>query len=168
VAATTFPIALRAAAARVVASPDSRLAYIGFGDHAATSLYAALLTSEAVGIPAEAYIGEQSSFDSLQSADGNLTALLFSGRDTTNNALSQRLASDLMAAQSTVLAVGAGKVAGAFNIGSPAGHVSAQVAHGVVIAEHFVSRLAAERDTTFARGRSVGVGRRLGVASSAR
>jgi fructoselysine-6-P-deglycase FrlB-like protein len=149
VAGTTFPPALSDVAAGVAANPDSRLAYIGFGEHAATSLYAASITHATTGIAAECYIDEQIRNDSPQAADADLTALLFSGRDAVNSALSQRLASDLVAAGSTVIVVGNAEVAGALNIGSPASHLSGQVAHGVVIAEHFVSRLAAEVSSAF-------------------
>jgi hypothetical protein len=144
VAGTTLPPALNDVAAGIAADPGSRLAYIGFGEHAATSFYAAFLTNAAIGIAAEAYIGEQIDSDSTQSADADLTALIFSGRDIVNSALSQRLASELVAAGSTVVLIGDNEVPGALNIGSPASHVNGQVAHGVVIGEHFVSRLAVE------------------------
>ena len=143
VAETTFPIRLREVAAAFAANPDSRLAYIGFGEHAATSFYAASLTTEATGITAEGYIGEQSGHVIRQKADTHLTALLFSGRDAANSAHSQRLASDLVSAGSTVVVVGPADVAGSTYILGPTSHVSAQLAHGVVVAEHFVSSLTA-------------------------
>jgi fructoselysine-6-P-deglycase FrlB-like protein len=151
VAATKFPRALSKVAAGIAANLDSRVAYVGFGEHAATSLYAALLTNALTGITAEHYIGERTQNDSLQPTDADLTVLLFSGLDVINNGLSKRLASDLVAAGSTVIVVGDTEVAGATNIASPASHVSAQLAHGVVIAEHFVSRLAAEAGSTVTR-----------------
>jgi fructoselysine-6-P-deglycase FrlB-like protein len=148
VAETTFPIRLSEVAAGVAANPGARLAYIGFGEHAATSFYAASLTTEATGIAAEGYIGEQSGHVLLSQADTHMTALLFSGRDAANSALSQRLAAELLSAGSTVVVVGHADVAGSTYIRAPASHVSAQLAHGVLVAEHFVSCLTAAMETT--------------------
>jgi fructoselysine-6-P-deglycase FrlB-like protein len=144
VAAVKLPIALSEAAANVVAHPDSRLAYCGFGEHAVTALYAALLTNEATAITAEGFRGRQYRHGLIQSANTHLTAVLFSGRRAADNAASQGLARDLVAAGSTVIVVGDTDVAGSIYIPSPTSHSSAQVAHGVVVAEHFISSLAAE------------------------
>jgi fructoselysine-6-P-deglycase FrlB-like protein len=148
IAETMFPTRLREVAAGVAADPGSRLAYIGFGEHAATSFYAASLTTETAGIAAEGFIGEQSGDVLLSEADTRLTVLLFSGRDAANSALSQRLARRLVSAGSTVVVVGHADVAGSTNIARPTSHVSAQLAHGVVVAEHFVSSLTAALDET--------------------
>jgi fructoselysine-6-P-deglycase FrlB-like protein len=143
IAETTVPITLSAVAAGVAANPGSRLAYVGFGEHAATSFYAASLTTEATGITAQGYVGEESGPVLLSQADTDLTALLFSGREATDSALSQRLAAELLSAGSTVVVVGHADVAGSTYVLAPASHVSAQLAHGVVVAEHFVSSLTA-------------------------
>jgi fructoselysine-6-P-deglycase FrlB-like protein len=143
VAATRFPIALGEIAAGVASRPKSRLAYIGFGEHTVTALYAALLTNETTSFAAEGFAGGDYR-DELMQADACLTAVLFGGRDVTDSAALRRVAGELVSAGSTVVVVGDTAVAGATQIGSFAGHVSAQVAHGVVVAEHFVSSLAAE------------------------
>ena len=130
----------------VAANPQMRMAYIGFREHAATSLYAGLLTKEVtgMGISTEGHIGGQFCHGPLQRADENLTAIVFGGRDPIANAASGWVAANLVAAGSTVIVVGDTGVAGAIDIRSPAVHVSGQVAHGVVVAEHFVSALAAQ------------------------
>ena len=144
VAATTYQSVLGEVAAGVVANPESKLAYIGFREYAAPSLYAGLLTTQTTGIAAKGYFGRQFRQGPLQRADINLTAVLFSGHAAQANAAADRLARDLVAAGSTVIVVGDVEVPGAIDIPSPAAHISAQVAHGVVIAEHFVSALATE------------------------
>jgi len=144
VAATTYPAVFSDVVAGVTANPRSRLAFIGFREHAATALYAGLLTKETTGIAAEAYIGGQFRHGPARVANANLTAVLFAGRDAVANAASGRLAAHLVAAGSTVVAVGNADTAGAIDIHSPAAHVSGQVAYGVVLAEHFVSALTAD------------------------
>jgi fructoselysine-6-P-deglycase FrlB-like protein len=142
VTATTCPSLLSQVAAASSANCESRLAYIGFREHAATALYASRLTTEVTTIAAEAYVGGQFCQGTVRRADASLTALLFGGRDHHANAASRRLAADLVAAGSTVVVVGDASVDGAVGIRTPSAHISAQVAHGVVVAEHFISRLA--------------------------
>ena len=71
------------------------------------------------------------------------TAVLFTGRDPADNARAAELAADLDAAGADVVLIGSRAVGKATCIRSPTGHVSAQMAHSVVIAEYFVSLLAA-------------------------
>jgi fructoselysine-6-P-deglycase FrlB-like protein len=129
-------------ACRLAADPEMRLAYIGFREHAATALYAGLLTLEVTGIGAEGYIGGQFRHGPLHRAKQNLTAVVFGGRDPTANAASRQLGADLVTAGSKVIVVGDVSVAGAINIRSPQVHLSGQLAHGVVVADHLVSALA--------------------------
>jgi fructoselysine-6-P-deglycase FrlB-like protein len=143
VAATTSPTVFSEVAARIAANPDSRLIYIGFREHAATALYAALLTHESTGITAEAYVGRQYRNSPRQRADINLTAVLFGGCNG-DDAAPQRLANNLVAAGATVIVIGTVDVIGSTCIRTPVSHLSAQLAHGVVLAEHFVSSLGAE------------------------
>jgi glutamine---fructose-6-phosphate transaminase (isomerizing) len=143
VAATTVPAFGDAVAA--AANPRSRLAFIGFQQHAATALYAGLLASETTGVAAEAYIGGQFRHGPARAANTDLTAVVLSGRDATANAAARRLATDLVAAGSTVMVVGDVAIDGVLAVPSPDAHLSAQVAHGVVIVEQFVSTLARAR-----------------------
>jgi fructoselysine-6-P-deglycase FrlB-like protein len=163
VAATTYQSVLGEVAAGVVANPESKLAYIGFREYAATSLYAGLLTTQTTGIAAKGYVGAQFRQGPLQRADTNLTAVLFSGHAPLANVATGRLARDLVAAGSTVVVVGDADAPGAIDIPSPATHISAQVAHGVVIAEHFVSALATESISLTLPDRGVPVAGNKGV-----
>jgi fructoselysine-6-P-deglycase FrlB-like protein len=142
VAATTCPANVLSLASDT-ASHGSRLAYIGFCEHAATSLYAALLTREVTPISATGYASSEFGHDMVAAADSTLTAVLFAGRARINNARARALASDLARAGARVLVVGDVSIDQILTIRSPAGHLSAQVAHSVMIAEHFVSSLAA-------------------------
>jgi fructoselysine-6-P-deglycase FrlB-like protein len=144
VAAERYLTGLGALARGVVNNCQMRLVYIGFRDYAATALYAGLLTMEVTGIAAESYIDGEFRHGQLRWADENLTAMVFSGRDRVANAASRRLAADLVAAGATVIMVGNGGVPGAVDIQGPAVHDSGQLAHGVVVAEYFVSALGTQ------------------------
>jgi fructoselysine-6-P-deglycase FrlB-like protein len=143
VAATTFPRDLAQLAAGVTANPDPGLAYVGFGEHAATALYAALLTQETTQITAKGYTSDQFDTHTAAAARHGSTAVLFVGRDPEHNNQAGELAAELTSAGATVVVVGGSHVDGATCIRSPIGHLSAEVAHSVMIAEHFVSSLAA-------------------------
>ena len=141
VATTTLPAELREVAAGVAAQQESRLAYVGCSEHAATALYAALLTNEATEIAAEGHIAGQHRRDLVRRANAQLTAVLFGSHSGPNAAL-RALAGDLIAAGSNVVVVGGADVPGSTHIPSHTGHVGAEVARNVVVVEHFVSALA--------------------------
>jgi fructoselysine-6-P-deglycase FrlB-like protein len=140
VATTTLPTELREVAADIASHPDSRLAYVGYGKHAAAVLYAASLTNEMTTIPADAYVARQHQDELLQRADARLTVLLF-GSSSGPDVVLHALARDLMAAGSKVIVIGGVDVSGSTYIPSPTEHVGAEVARNVLIIEHFVSAL---------------------------
>jgi fructoselysine-6-P-deglycase FrlB-like protein len=141
VASTAFPADLREVAADVAAQHDSRLAYVGCGEHAPAALYAALLTNEATEIAAEAHIAGRHGRGLGPWANAQLTAVLFGCHRRPDVAL-RALADDLLAAGSKVVVVGGADVPGATHIPCPLRNVSAEVAQNVVIIERFVSALA--------------------------
>jgi len=53
-------------------------------------------------------------------------------------------AAELVAAGSTVILIGGAGIDGTLDIRSPAVHISGQLAHAVMLAEHFVSALASQ------------------------
>jgi hypothetical protein len=69
--------------------------------------------------------------------------VLFAGREPEHDNRAGELAAELASAGAKVLLVGGPAVDRATCIRCPTGHLSAQVAHSVIIAEHFVSSLAA-------------------------
>jgi glutamine---fructose-6-phosphate transaminase (isomerizing) len=138
---------LHAAAADLTAAPDGRLAYIGYGDHSATALYAALITKEAAKIPAEGFAGGQFRHGPLELAGPGLTAVLFGGDAPVNPSLRQ-LGRDLLASGSSVLAVGDLDLAGAHQIAAPSGDALAQLAHGAIVAQHLSVAIAKAKGIT--------------------
>jgi glucosamine--fructose-6-phosphate aminotransferase (isomerizing) len=68
-------------AAGLIAADHPRLAYIGFGDYAATALYAGLITKEGAKLAAEGYIGGQFRHGPLELAGPGLVAVLFGPDD---------------------------------------------------------------------------------------
>jgi fructoselysine-6-P-deglycase FrlB-like protein len=141
VATTSLPPELCEVAAGVAAQQESRLSYVGCGEHAAAALYAALLTNEATEITAEGHIAGQHRRDLVRRANNQLTAVLF-GSHGGPNAASRSLADDLMAAGSNVVVVGGADVPGSTYIPGHKGQAGAEVARNVVVIEHFVSALA--------------------------
>lgn len=127
-----------------IAAADSRLVYVGFNDHAATSLYAGLITKEGAKIPADGYAGGQFRHGPLELAGPGLTAVLFNG-DRDNAPLNQ-LAADLLATGSAVVTVGTADGV-APNIPGPSG-LLAQLAHGALVAQHLTVAVARARGIT--------------------
>jgi fructoselysine-6-P-deglycase FrlB-like protein len=136
-----LPAKLREVAARVSAQQDSRLAYVGRGEHEAAALYAALLTNEATEIAAEGRTVGQHRRDLVRRANAKLTAVLFGSHRGPHAAL-RALAGDLLAAGSNVVVVGGADVPGSTYIPCHRGRVAAEVARNVVVIEHLVSALA--------------------------
>ncbi|MCV7089475.1 SIS domain-containing protein [Mycobacterium interjectum] len=141
VATTTLPEKLREVATRVVAQEDSRLAYVGHGEHAAVALYAALLTNEATEIAAEGLVVGERRSDLVRRANAKLTAVFFGSHRGPHAAVGS-LAGDLLAAGSNVVVGGGADVPGSTYIRCHTGRVGAEVARNVVVVEHFVSGLA--------------------------
>jgi glucosamine--fructose-6-phosphate aminotransferase (isomerizing) len=127
-----------------IAAHDGRLVYVGFSDHAATALYAGLITKEGAKIPADGYIGGQFRHGPLELAGPGLTAVLFNG-DTENASLNQ-LTADLLATGSMVLTVGTASPS-ALHIPGPTGRM-AQLAHGALVAQHLTVAVARARGIT--------------------
>jgi glucosamine--fructose-6-phosphate aminotransferase (isomerizing) len=90
---------------------EPRLAFVGFGDQAATALYAGLITKEGAKIPAEGFVGGEFRHGPLELAGPGLLAVLFA--DAQRNQSLQRLGDELVEAGSTVATVGGLDVAGA-------------------------------------------------------
>jgi len=141
------PAVLHDLAADFAATPDARLVYIGFGDQAASALYAGLITKEAAKVPAEGYIGGQFRHGPLELAGPGLTAVLFGGDGHARGSVRQ-LGADLLASGSTVLAVGDPGLPGAIHVGAPGGSMPARLAHDALIAQHLTVAIATARGIT--------------------
>jgi glucosamine--fructose-6-phosphate aminotransferase (isomerizing) len=132
----------------LVAADNPRLAYIGFGDYAATARYAGLITKEGAKVAAEGYIGGQFRHGPFELAGPGLTAVLFGSDDPDSNSSLQRLGADLAGAGSAVIAVAALDLPGAALQLRPPSGVLAQLAHGAVAAQYLTVALARARGIT--------------------
>jgi glutamine---fructose-6-phosphate transaminase (isomerizing) len=134
--------ALAESAAR---SGQTRIAFVGDGDHAASALYAGLITKEAAKVPAEGYIGGQFRHGPLELSGEGLTAILF-GVFRDGKPSLRRLAADLVATGTTVALVGDVMVPGAPTIPVPrdGGTLTALMADALV-AQRFAVGVAKAR-----------------------
>jgi fructoselysine-6-P-deglycase FrlB-like protein len=141
------PAVLHDLGADFAATPNARLVYIGFGDDAASALYAGLITKEAAKVPAEGYIGGQFRHGPLELAGPGLTAVLFGGDGQARGSVRQ-LGADLLASGSTVLAVGDPGLPGAVHAGALGGSMPARLAHDALIAQHLTVAIATAKGIT--------------------
>jgi glucosamine--fructose-6-phosphate aminotransferase (isomerizing) len=135
-------------AADYAAARNPRLAFIGFGDYAATALYAGLITKEGAKVAAEGFVGGQFRHGPLELAGPGLTAVLYGSSAPEDNASLQRLGADLAGAGSTVITVaGIDLPNAALQLAPPSG-VTASLAHGAVVAQYLTVALARARGIT--------------------
>lgn len=134
-----------AALAATAASPGARVAFVGNRDHAASALYAGLITKEAAKVPAEGYIGGQFRHGPLELAGPGLIAILFGVFGDENPSL-QTLAADLVATGATVAVTGDVTVPGVHTIAVPGtdGTLTRLTADALV-AQHFAVAVARAR-----------------------
>jgi glutamine---fructose-6-phosphate transaminase (isomerizing) len=142
------PAGLTPLAADLIAADNPRLAYVGFGDYAATARYAGLITKEGAKVAAEGYIGGQFRHGPFELAGPGLVAVLFGSDDPGLNAPLQRLGTDLLQAGSAVVAVAALDRPGAALLLPPPSGGLAQLAHGAVAAQYLTVALARARGIT--------------------
>lgn len=133
------------AIAAAATTPQSRVAFVGNRDHAASALYAGLITKEAAKVPAEGYIGGQFRHGPFELAGEGLTAILFGVYGQENPSL-LTLAADLVASGATVAMTGDAAVPGAHTIKVPrtGGTLTGLVADALV-AQHFAVAVARAR-----------------------
>ncbi len=140
--------ALAPLAASHVAAGNPRLACIGFGDHAATALYAGLIVKEGAKVAAEGFVGGEFRHGPLELAGPGLTAVLYGTDDPDANPSLRRLGADLIQAGSAVIAVAGLDLPGAALRLRPPPGTLAQLAHGAVVAQHLTVALARARGIT--------------------
>jgi glutamine---fructose-6-phosphate transaminase (isomerizing) len=150
--------AATALAQAATAASNPRIAFIGSKDHAATALYAGLITKEAAKIAAEGYIGGQFRHGPLELAGPGLAAVLFGAwADDVSTAITA-LAADLIATGADVTLVGDLVMPGARTMAIPRGATLTELAAGAVVAQHIAVRLARARGLVpgaFAYGRKI-------------
>jgi glucosamine--fructose-6-phosphate aminotransferase (isomerizing) len=143
-----LPLTMAEVATEFVGAPDPRLVFVGYQDHAATAMYAGLITKEAAKIPAEGYIGGEFRHGPIELAGPGLTAVIFGGHDAAECASLIGLTRDLVDSGSTVLVIGGARVPGAVDVYVPDAHVDAQLSHGAVLAQWMAVALARAKGIT--------------------
>lgn len=119
-----------------------RLATVGWGDHAATALYAALIIKEASKVAIEGFVGGEFRHGPYELAGPGLTAVLFgASADDTDGPLAQ-IAGDLLDSGAAVVLVGALELDGATTIQTPVGGSLAALASQSVVAESLAVAVA--------------------------
>ncbi len=153
------PVPAAAALAHAVTTASTpRIAFIGVKDHAATALYAGLITKEAAKIAAEGFIGGQFRHGPLELAGPGLSAILFGAWADDPSGPVAGLAADLVATGADVTVVGDLAMPGARTIAIPRGALLTELAAGAVVAQHIAVRIAYARGIqpgAFAYGRKV-------------
>jgi glucosamine--fructose-6-phosphate aminotransferase (isomerizing) len=132
-------------AQHLVAATEPRVAYVGNRDHAATALYAGLITKEAAKIAAEGYIGGQFRHGPFELAGAGLLAVLFGAYAEDPNPSLRHLAADLVEAGSNVLVVGDLTLPGATTLTAPATDTFTDLAIGALVAQHLAVEIAKAR-----------------------
>lgn len=158
IANLVVPDAIDVLAQTYVTAPDPRLAFIGYQDHAATALYAGLITKEAAKVAAEGYVGGEFRHGPLELAGPGLMAVFFGGTDAGDNPSLRRLAADLAESGAAVLVVGPAGVPGTIEVAAPNIHATGQLSHSAVLAQHLAVAIAKARGITpgdFAFGNKV-------------
>ena len=148
VGSLVVPAAIDVLARTYLDAPDPRLAFIGYQDHAATALYAGLITKEAAKVSAEGYVGGEFRHGPLELAGPGLVAVFFGGADAGHNDSLRRLAAEVADSGAAVLVVGPAQVPGTIEVPVPDIHATAQLSHGAVLAQHLAVALAKARGIT--------------------
>lgn len=129
-------------AREIAVHPARRLDYIGGRDTTATALFSALITKESAKVPAQGYNGGEFRHGPFELAGDGHTAVLFFPHDDTPNPSLRRLAADLLAAGSRVVAVGEAGAPATTNVPIPVGSALTSMAASAVVTELFAVALA--------------------------
>lgn len=139
---------LAALAEHALADPAHRLAAVGWGDHAATALYAALITKESSKVAMEGFVGGQFRHGPFELAGAGLTVFAFGAGEGASLDSQSRLAADLNATGATTVLVGDLQVDGSIAIPAPSESSLAGLVAGAVAAELVAVELAKANGVT--------------------
>ena len=129
----------------VTAASNPRIAFIGSQDHAATALYAGLITKEAAKVAAEGFIGGEFRHGPLELAGPGLAAVLFGAWAHDTSSAIPGLATDLIDSGADVTLVGDLVRPGARTVAIPRGQTLTELAASAVVAQHIAVHLARAR-----------------------
>jgi glucosamine--fructose-6-phosphate aminotransferase (isomerizing) len=133
---------LRALAEHALADPGHRMAAVGWGNHAATALYAALITKESSKVAIEGFIGGQFRHGPFELAGPGLTVVIYGAGEASSRESLLRLTQDLNATGSTTVLVGDLHEPGSIMIPAPSEGSLAGLIAGAVAAELIAVELA--------------------------
>jgi glucosamine--fructose-6-phosphate aminotransferase (isomerizing) len=139
---------LRALAEHALADPAHRLAAVGWGNHAATALYAALITKESSKVAIEGYIGGQFRHGPFELAGPGLTVFIYGAGDASSRESLARLAQDLNGTGSSTVLVGDLREDGSITLPTPSDGSLAGLVAGAVAAELIAVELAKANGVT--------------------
>jgi fructoselysine-6-P-deglycase FrlB-like protein len=138
----------RALAEHALADPGHRMATVGWGNHAATALYAALITKESSKVAIEGFIGGQFRHGPFELAGPGLTVVIYGAGEASSRESLVRLTQDLNATGSTTVLVGDLHEPGSVTIPAPSEGSLAGLIGGAVAAELIAVELAKAHGVT--------------------
>ncbi len=139
---------LRALAEHALSVPNHRLSAVGWGNHAATALYSALITKESSKVAIEGFIGGQFRHGPFELAGPGLTVFIYGAGEASSRDSLVRLAQDLNAAGSSTVLVGDLAEQGSITIPAPSEGSLAGLIAGAVAAELIAVELAKANGVT--------------------
>ena len=132
----------RGLAEHALSDPGHRMAAVGWGNHAATALYAALITKESSKVAIEGFIGGQFRHGPFELAGPGLTVVIYGAGEAGSRDSLVRLTQDLNATGSTTVLVGDLHEPGSITIPAPSEGSLAGLIAGAVAAELIAVELA--------------------------
>ena len=129
-------------AREALAHARPRLATVGWGDDAATAMYAALIIKESSKVAIEGFVGGEFRHGPYELAGPGLTAVLFGASVDDVDGPLARIARDLLASGASVILVGDLELEGATTIAAPVGDSLAALAAQSVVAESLAVAIA--------------------------
>jgi fructoselysine-6-P-deglycase FrlB-like protein len=135
-------LSVQAIAEKALSYPRPRLASVGWGNHATTALYAALITKESSKVPIEGFIGGQFRHGPYELAGEGLTVFVYGAGDPESAVSLRRLTEDLNASGATTIVVGDGRFEGSVALPTPSEGNLLGLVGGAVTAELVAVELA--------------------------
>jgi glucosamine--fructose-6-phosphate aminotransferase (isomerizing) len=126
--------------------PGPRIAAIGKGDSAATSLYAALITKESSKVPMQGYVGGEFRHGPYELAGPGLTAFIYAAGAPADDTTLPTLAQDLVASGAAVYSIGGPELPGVHMLDVPQDSPLSALACSAVVAEQIAVSLARAND----------------------
>jgi fructoselysine-6-P-deglycase FrlB-like protein len=142
VSALVDTLEVRAIAEKALSFPRPRLASVGWGNHATTALYAALITKESSKVPIEGFIGGQFRHGPYELAGEGLTAFVYGAGEASSVDSLDRLTRDLNVTGASTIVIGDARFEGSTTLAAPSEGSLLGLIGGAVVAELVAVQLA--------------------------